>query len=268
MATKGNSEEARGHAILEAKGHILGFLCTDNILRDKDFLRTMTWYAAQMDVVGAYTAQYDHVTYDKPLSRYFALLGANDPVCWWLGKADRKSYLHNGLETSIYQVGNRMSSIGDNGFFCKRFAMRQAVNKPEDHFVIDVVKKMWNLGYTRYYRVATQKLWHKSGESWLTYFKKRYRYADELYFRDYHKRSWLMVETMWDWIMVALFAIFSLLIIPNLITATLGYRKVHDPAWFLHPIICFGLTLVYSWLLIKHLSLSALLTVRKLFKRA
>lgn len=251
IATKGNSEEARGHAILEAKGDILGFLCTDNLLRDTSFLRTMVWHAAQDGVAGAYTSHYDYVRYDKPLSRYFALLGTNDPVCWWLGKSDRLSYLKTS-KTHIQHIGNHMPSIGDNGFFVKAALMKQVVINPEDHFVIDVVKDMWKHGYTNYYVVSEMKLWHLSGDSWKTYFKNRFRYAKELYFDQFHKRRWKMVETKRDWMMAVLFALSSLTILPQFLLVTRGWLKVKDPAWFLHIPISIGLTFIYGFLWLRY----------------
>ena len=267
MATKGDSEEARGHAILEAKGNILGFLCTDNDFRDRNFLRVMTWYASLPNVCGAYTAQYDHVWYDKALSRYFSLLGANDPVCWFVGKADRASYLE-APKTEVQDFkGKAFPSIGDNGVFIKRNLMLKTEINPKTHFVIDVCKDMQSLGYASYYRVATQKLWHKTGESWWVYLKKRWRYADNLYFKRLLDRRWVMVETPRDRWLVFLFVICSLLVIPHLIYATLGYRRKQDWAWFLHPLICLLMTVLYGLLLMKHL-LRQLLSRLSVGKRA
>lgn len=270
MATKGDSEEARGHAILEAKGRILGFLCTDNDFRDKNFLRVMTWYASLTNVCGAYTAQYDHVWYDKALSRYFALLGANDPICWWLKKADRGSYRKSYRTQCIDFNTNRISrfpSIGDNGFFIKKCVLDKAPISPKTHFVIDITKDLQKIGYATYYIVATQKLWHRTGESWWVYLKKRWQYADNLYFKRLKDRRWVMVETKRDWAMVVLFTICSITIIPHLIYATLGYRRKQDWAWFIHPWACLLMTALYGLLLMKHL-LRQLLSRLSIGKRA
>jgi len=35
-----------------------------------------------------------------------------------------------------------------------------------------------------------------------------------------------------------------------------GYRKIPDKAWFLHPIICFGILFVYSLGVIQNLTAS------------
>lgn len=249
---EGNSEEAKAIGIHRAQGEILGLFCTDNIIRDPHFLSSMLWYTRQKDVCGAYTAQYDHVKWDKPLSRYFALLGANDPLCWWLGKADRQDYL-NGKPSYVHKATfpEAIPSIGDNGFFIKRDIMLRANPCPETHFCIDAIEDLRKLGYFTYNIVPTLKVWHKTGESLWVYLGKRYRYTRDLYWRDLGKRRWVMVERK-DWLRVILFALASVVVVPHLLTALKGYRQVKDTAWFLHPLVCILMTGLYAYLFLRH----------------
>ncbi len=45
---------------------------------------------------------------------------------------------------------------------------------------------------------------------------------------------------------LVIFVIFSLTFIRPLIDSARGFIKIHDMAWFLHPLICFGTFLAYA----------------------
>ena len=249
---QGNSEEAKAYGIQQAQGEILGLLCADNELLQTNFLSDLVTAAEDAHVVGAYPARYAWVPQDTSLNRYFALLGANDPLCWWLGKADRRSYLSESQEGQ-YTVSfpTAIPSIGDNGFFVKAQAIKPFVTDPSRHFCIDVCEDMRRTGLATY-AVTDHTIWHKTGLSFWTWLKKRWRYTNELYWRDYAKRRWRMVSGPKDWWGCLTFALASALLVPHLWVGILGYRRVKDPAWFLHPLVCFCLTCLYTWAMIQH----------------
>ena len=203
------------------------------------------WYASQPTITGAYTAQYDHVPSDTLLSRYFSLIGANDPLCWWLGRADRQDYLNRSVNQGIVSFKDgRIPSIGDNGFFVKRSAIQKIRIDPDTHFPMDLCEDLRQVGEYRYW-ITPQKLWHRSGESFFGYFKRRYVYVRDLYFKQIEKRRWHMVDRG-DWPRVMGFCVASVLVVPHVWTAFRGYSKVKDGAWFLNPVVCLALTLLYG----------------------
>ena len=252
VETKGNPEQAKGYAINRARGDVLGFFCTDNRILDKKFLKRMLWWTTYSGIHGSYTSSYSYIPTDKPLSRYFSLIGGNDPICWWLGKNDRLPWAQqpSNIFNRINSHTKSIPSIGDNGFFIRRNVFG-TVN-PNTHFCIDAVddaRKKQDLTFS----IQTDtSLWHKTGESVWTYLKKRYRYTKELYWRDYGKRRWKMVETRKDWLAVGAFALCSVLVIPHLVVSLIGYSKSKDVAWLIHPLVCLGLTGLYLWLLVRY----------------
>ena len=253
---EGNSEEAKALGIRQAAGEIIGMCCTDNVLLGDDFLTRMVDAARQPGVVGAYPERYAYVKDDTALSRYFALLGANDPLCWWLGKADRQSYLTPTITRSCTRTFSRVEmlpSLGDNGFFLKAFLAKSILTTPERFgSCMDMCEDLRRAGYATYTVVPTT-LWHRSGLSWRRYFLKRWRYVRELYWRRLSSRRWHMVSTRGDWWGVCTFVLASLTGLPHLWVSVQGYRRVPDRSWFIHPLVCFLLTWVYAVAWLEHL---------------
>ena len=266
VITEGNSEQAKAYGIQKAKGKYIGLFCADNYLRDENLLQSACWHLDHYPkLTGVYTAQYDYVSSDKALSRYFALLGANDPLCWWLGKADRQSYLQPPKIGTIKVYPEQIPSIGCNGFFVRSELMKKVVTNPDRHFPMDAVVDLIHSGHDLFYRLPI-KVWHKSGESMLDYFRRRYVYTRDLYFRQKEKRRWHMVDSRMDWARSLLFLIGSLLVVPNLVTAIRGFRRVHDWSWFMHVGVSYCLSILYvacflRWGLLRCRSSSVLTSV-------
>lgn len=250
IETKGNSEEAKAYGIAKCRGDIVALFCTDNLLTRKSFLARMVILASRPDVIGAYPAYYTHEKSDPALNRYFALIGANDPVCYALDKADRYDRIQHPY-FGVQEFNNSIPSIGDNGFFIKRAAIQVVVKDPSKHFCIDAIEDLRKLGLSSYY-IANLDIHHRTGNNLLDWVKRRYRYVAELYWRDYDKRRWKMVQTKQDWECIADFVVCSILIFPNLLLSWAGNERVPDKAWFLHPVVCLLLTLIYGWAWLIH----------------
>lgn len=251
VMTEGNSEEAKAMGIKMATGQYILMLCSDNYLRNPWFLQRMCEALAKHpDCIAAYTARYDYVPEDKSLSRYFALLGANDPLCWWVGKADRLSYLLSDPDfkqrVAVQTFPDRLPSIGDNGFLFRGNWQDTMPLANHAKAPMDFWEAMRRRGQFTYYVVPHLSVWHRSGENPIDYLRRRYHYAKTLYFQKQDARLWHMVGPA-DYARCALFVLASLLILPHLFTVARGYAKVRDLAWLWHPVICLGLTLLYLW---------------------
>lgn len=252
IVREGNSEEAKAIGIQRATGEVIGLFCTDNLIIGSKVLEQLVKAAEHPEVVGAYTHRYYYDKGAPTLDRYFALLGANDPVCWWLGKADRRSYLScpspvpciSHVEHKSFPL--HMPSIGDNGCFIKADLLKSVVKDPSLHYCIDACEDLRRAGHYTWAIIDTDGVAHRSGLSFKTWLLKRWKYVNNLYWARYKDRRWVMVKTPMDYCKVATFTCASLLVLPQVFVSLKGYCSVRDKAWFIHPIICYVLTLMYG----------------------
>jgi len=259
VVTDGNSEEAKGKAIRMAKGEIVVMFCTDNeIVNPNLFSSVYQAFAGNPYLTGVYSKHYAHLTGDFSLNRYFSLIGCNDPVMLYLGKSDRKPYFYfdNEEVLSIRRYLSSVPSFGDNGFFFNREHLLEA---DIDHFYpMDVCEDLRKKGFYFYGRMNNRFLWHKTTDNNLIKFlARRFFYADTLFCQKISERRWRAVSWR-DFKAIAFFVGCSLTILQPLAVSVYGFIKKRDIAWFWHPIVMLGFTLMYGGLTIKWLIKSVL----------
>src|SRR5205085_1011084 len=96
------------------------------------------------------------------LDRYIALFGVNDPLPWYLGKADRMSFIYgeyykkyNPKDCGDYYLvnftPNNIPTIGANGFMVRRKTLlKNADTRPGKFFPIDVNVDLIRKGFNTY----------------------------------------------------------------------------------------------------------------------
>ena len=244
---EGNSEEARAEGIRQATGDIIGCLDADNQLLGFEFLQHMVAAALQSDVCGVYPSHYAWFADDAPLNRLFALLGGNDPLALFLGKADRRSWLVAPRTERVVFRGS-VPTLGSNGFFVKRECVQPYWWAWRSSH-IDGCQVMADHGHGTYTVVDTV-IWHRTGLTLGSWLKKRYTYAVTLGLRP---RRWRLVATVGDWLKCGLFLLLSLCLLPSLWVSGVGYRRHRDHSWWLLPLAAAGLACVYTVALAQHL---------------
>jgi len=240
VVTDGDSEQAKGLGIKRAQGEICGMFCADNEIMEKDlFQRVHNLIKTRASAV--YPSKYFYNKRDNSLNRYFALIGGNDPICYYIGKNDRESHVSSLNTFSIYQP-----SYGCNGFF-----YRSELIKATDlvhYYPMDNAMEVPG----EFIAINSQAIWHKTSDNLLTFLKKRYIYARDL-FCDRSDRRWKMLDTQQDYMRLCGFALCVITVLPCIITSFRGYRKVRDIAWFWHYPVCFGFLITYTALAIRNL---------------
>ena len=241
VISEGTSESAKAIGIRRAKGEVVGILASDNELMQHRFLTHMTECAKENGA--CYPQRYSHIYPDNALNRYFALIGGNDPMCYYMGKNDKASYLNNRL--------NQRGSIGDNGFFIRKSLVEST--DLDNYYHIDnaieanVVPSVCDLS-----------IWHKTGGNIFSFFAKRYRYGLQHAFNP--NRRWHLVDFHQpkDIVRLLWFIFCSATLVEPFILSLRGYLKIRDRAWFIHPVACLMTLLTYACL-VAHLSIRGLI---------
>lgn len=240
----------------KAKGEILVNFPSDNVIPDKQWLTEMVEPLMENpDVMASETLRYHYDQTDKPLNRYFSLFGVNDPVAFYFKKADRASYLDEGWHLPVknteyenYYIAefnaNNLPTVGANGYLIRSNVAKIISKNPNRFFHMDTSLDLVKMGYNKIAFVKTT-IWHKTGEELINFIKKRKRYATILYLNKQQIRRYHLVNFKKDFLRLFLFVILSLTLVEPLYQSIKGYRRIHDLAWFLHPIVCFLITLVY-----------------------
>lgn len=244
----GSPETAKAIGLKEAAGELILLMASDNVLPNKSWLTTMVLsLEKEPGAVAAYPGRYAYSKNDNSLNRYFSLMGANDPLAWFMGKADRQSYLvSKSQKTKLVEFNEKnMPTLGDNGMLVWREKLLKA-KVDEKHFShMDVFYDLIVLGMTQFV-VVEESMIHDTGEEWFRFLKKRYKYMKELYLKKQEMRRYKWVRNYLDVVKIGIFIIYSFSVIGPLLTAGRGFLRKPDLAWLWHPVMCLGLTLGYT----------------------
>ncbi len=260
----GNPDMAKAISLSKAKNDLILHLDDDNILPTQNWLTTMVkHFEDEPEATACYTWRYRHQLNDLPLNRYFALIGANDPLAYFLGRADRQDYLPPLDEYKLagqstdkgeyYLVKfhpDNVPTLGANGFLIKR-KLLQRVTNPKCYYHIDDNLRLVKKGYNQYV-VVKNDIFHSSGEKFWHYFKKRARYLSIVHLDKLPEREYFTFNLKTDKLNLVLFALYSNTFIFPIIQSIRGFLAVPDPAWFFHPLVCFGIFWVYTFTVIKN----------------
>ena len=250
----GEAGKARG--IREASGEIVALVDSDNLLDGPDWLERMTAPFNDPEIAGSEPLEYTYRRDDAPLTRYCAMMGMNDPLCYFLKNYDRVNAitgLWTGLEVNIhdrddylevYLETGALPTMGANGFLVRRDLLEQ-MEIGDYLFDIDLLHDLVKAGHHRFAKVKTGIV-HVYGRGLGTLARKQLRRVrDFQYYQAQGMRSypWSRQERLG----LIKFVVYCLLVVPLLARSLAGYRKKPDTAWALHAPACLITFFVYSW---------------------
>ncbi len=264
---KQSAEFNKATGVSHANNEIIAMIDHDNVLPHDLWLQKMIQpFLEHRDVVGVETLRYHYDPQSTLLDRYFALFGAGDPLVWYMGKADRLSYVYDTYQSSglIQDCGGyytvrfkpeTMPTIGANGFLVRRATLiKYAKISPGLYFDMDVNIDLILKGYDTFAFVKDSIL-HLTGYGSVWNFLKRRM----LFFRQYQRgldkssdkpvRRYGILSRKGIFELLLSILICATVVVP-LVDSIRGFRKIRDIAWFLHPFLSFSFVLMYSWVII------------------
>ena len=249
-------EAGKSVGVQHAKNDIIALIDSDNIMDGSDWLERMVQPFAEADIDGTEPWAYTYRPEDPLITRYCALLGMNDPLCFYLGNYDRISHINNqwtGLKLKTIDRGDYLKidfkgdriypTIGANGFMIRRMLFQQTHYQPY-LFDIDLVSELVPQGHTCFAKVKLGII-HLYAKNLSDFSRKqKRRIKDYLYYRHQQQRFY-----PWDQIpkyKLILFVLRTVLIFPILLDILRGYLHKPDRAWWFHLPACWTTLMVYG----------------------
>ncbi len=255
------SESGKAIGIQKATGNLIAFVDSDNILPNKSWLKQMIQPFQDPTIIASEPIKYTYRKKDPYLTRYFASLGMNDPICLFLGNYDRLSDLtgkwtdlkfkevDKGDYLKITLDHRPIPTIGANGFIIRKNTLKQA--KIGDYlFDIDILIGLIQLkGSVNIAKVKTGIIHTFVEDSPRKFFVKQLRRIRDMSFH----RAKQSRQTDWqgDYLSkILVFQISCLLVFPIIYQTIKGLIKTKDPAWLFHPVACYTTLFIYlyGWL--------------------
>ena len=200
--------------------------------------------------------------YDKQdylVNRYCALIGTVDPTTFYLNMQDHMPYNYNkwmlkgtviednDLYYKVRLKPEEVPTMGDQGFLCKKEDLMKC-EKNGIVFHMDICKKLSEEGEQEF-AFMKDYFGHMHVQNTKQLMKKLKRNIDR-YNVDGQERA--MNYNMSLGKMIKLGLVMGTFVIP-FIDSIIGFLRIHDIAWFVHPIICFRVALMYTGSTIKSL---------------
>lgn len=248
-------EAGKTAGIQASSGDLIALVDSDNILPDATWLARMIAPFADPEIVASEPISYEVRKSDPTLTRYFALLGMNDPICLFTGNYDRLCAITGkwtGLDVPQQDKGDYLEltlsekalpTIGANGFVFRRSLLEHVAWKPY-FFDIDVVHQAVQVGFNRVAKVKIGIVHLYCARLRDFAHKQRRRIRDFLFFSKEKQRTYPWAAQRRTGIV--LFALATLFVVPVALQAMIGFCRKPDRAWLYHVPVCWITLWVYG----------------------
>lgn len=249
-------EAGKTAGIKAAHGELIALVDSDNILPDPTWLARMLAPFTDPDVLATEPISYTVRPQDPALTRYFALLGMNDPLCLFTRNYDRTCVLTNrwtGLDVAqedrgdwlkLRLTGDALPTIGANGFVFRR-SLLDGANWDPYLFDIDILyERILRDGAVSVAKVKTGIVHLYCARLGDFARKQRRRIRDFLYFAQEKRRTYPWNRQRRAGIV--LFCLSTATVLPLLAQMLIGMRRRWDVAWLYHVPVCMLTLAIYG----------------------
>lgn len=248
-------EAGKTAGIKASSGEIIALIDSDNILPDSSWLNQMLAPFSDPEIVATEPIEYTSRPQDPALTRYFALLGMNDPICLFTGNYDRRCAITGrwtGLAVPQEDKGGYLKltlsqealpTIGANGFVFRRELLKHATWDPY-FFDIDIIHQGIGQGYNHVAKVKTGIVHLYCARLPDFARKQQRRIRDFLFFAQEKQRTYPWDKQRKTGILK--FILATTLIFPLIIQTIIGLIRKPDIAWVYHIPVCWITLWVYG----------------------
>lgn len=250
-------EAGKSAGVKASSNELIALIDSDNILPDKNWLTKMVEPFADKEIIVSEPIKYTYRKSDPYLTRYFALLGMNDPICLFTGNYDRYSHVtgkwtelnfpieDKGKYLKVNLISEPIPTIGANGTIFRSNVLKKSVKNFDYLFDIDILLKLLREnGSVKVAKVKTGIIHTFVEDDPLKFFRKQLRRMDDMSFHKAKKNR----DTDWEksfFGKIVLFQIECLLIVPIIYQMWLGYRRKNDVCWLFHPVAVYSTLFIY-----------------------
>lgn len=224
----------------EAKNDFLIFLDSDNYLTDRNTLKIFSKCIHDQNVNMLEIIEYGYESSSSHIDKYCALLGADDPLAYYLNVNEKNSIfgnnyfkknnvkiIANNQNYTLYQIdlANGIASFGANGFVIKRKFFNENSKKDFYH-----VRDLYNfLSLDNRIAMIKTSVVHDHASNIIQFIKKKLRRysrsSSEINNLNYYK-----INTQTKFIII----IKSILVIPILLDSIIGLVKSKEVSALYH----------------------------------
>ncbi len=254
-----NIERGKSIGLERAKNELIFLIDADNRIPHKEWLKKLVYCLLENpDAVAAEAIWFSYNKKHNLADRYSELFGVNDPFAFYLNRRDRlmatesKWTLPGRIvkETNNYFLveftKENLLTVGSQGFLTKKNLLLKTKWQPY-LFHMDSNMDLVGNGCNKYVMVKDSII-HLHSETIFQFLRKLYRnfvlFLQQEKLRRYTWRT--------NPIKIFLTTLTMVTFIIPLKDSLKGFLKKPDIAWFLHPVFCFVVTIMYAYLTIKY----------------
>ena len=250
-------EAGKAVALRQAQGKLVALIDSDNILPDNNWLKRMVEPFKDPEIMGSEPWEFTYRKSDGFIDRYCALIGMNDPLCYFLGNYDRRNILAGkwtGLPVKQEDKDGWIKAtlkppafptIGANGTILRREILAKSGLVGDYLFDIDIMAVLAAKNPVKFAKVKIGIAHLFCGSDIEKFIRKQSRRVND--YLCYQKTGVRQYPWQQQNKLGLLKFILSCVTIAPLIYQSLkGYLKKPDFAWFFHPLACWLTLWIYG----------------------
>jgi glycosyltransferase involved in cell wall biosynthesis len=250
-----NIERGKSIGLQNSKHEFIFFIDADNVLTSNDWFReSIEAFRDNKDLIGVQSCRFKYKSNDNHANRYCELIGINDPYVLYLGKrgllmATEAEWIYPETlvkeDERFYFVKfnkNKLPTTGSQGYMTRKSLLKKTDWSPY-LFHLDSVHDLVSQNGFGHFAFIKYDIEHDYASSLGNMLKKLKRNIDLFWkYSDIRRYKYDMskIKLMYATLLMITF------IIPSY-HSILEYSKKKDLAWFLHPIVCFLVPIIYLY---------------------